>query len=149
MQWSHLCHWGTSKNHIYEFSLSRNLYAKADSEFVTNENPEYAERITNETASVFIDKVQDIYKIENIKVVDPAKTPTTPSNINHTKDVLKFAGIGLVLGFLVVFFTNFFDTTIKTKEDIEGQFKLHVLATLPKYETAMQKVDKKHARGKE
>ena len=116
---------------------------------VTSENPEYAERITNETATVFIEKVQDIYKIENIKVVDPAKTPTSPSNINHTKDVLKFAGIGLVLGFLVVFFTNFFDTTIKTKEDIEGQFKLHVLATLPKYETAMQKVDKKHSKGRE
>ena len=117
---------------------------------VTNENPDYAERITNETAAVFIEKVQEIYKIENIKVVDQAKTPTTPSNINHTKDVLKFAGIGLVLGFLVVFFTNFFDTTIKTKEDIESQFKLHVLATLPKYETAMQKVDKKHnSRGRE
>lgn len=110
----------------------------------TDKNPEYAAIITNEVAEVFMDRIKDIYKIENIKIVDRAEQPTLPSNIDYKRDIIKFTLIGFAVSIVIVFIANFFDTTVKTKEDIESEFKLHVLCTLPVYETQMQKIDTKH-----
>src|SRR5699024_7306543 len=64
---------------------------------VTNENPQYAADVANEIAKVFSDKVAEIYNINNVHIVDEAETPTGPSNVNHTKDVIIFAFIGVVV----------------------------------------------------
>ena len=110
----------------------------------TDANPEVAKNITNATADVFIDKVKNkYYKIDNLKVVNEAELPTSPSNINHKKDVAIFTLSGFVISIIFVFIINMFDTTVQTKEDIENQFGIHVLATIPTYETQMKKVDKK------
>ena len=63
----------------------------------------------------------------------------TPSNINYKKDVVIFAFIGLVISIIYVLIANMLDTTIKTAEDIEKEFKLPVLASIPVYENAIQK----------
>ena len=57
---------------------------------VINENAETAEKLANETAKVFMQRVADIYKINNVQIVDQAEISTTPSNINHTKDVIMY-----------------------------------------------------------
>ena len=41
-----------------------------------------------EIAKVFTEKVKEIYNIENVQIVDEAEIATSPSNINHKKDVL-------------------------------------------------------------
>ena len=110
---------------------------------VTNGNPEYAANIANEIAKVFSDKVAEIYNINNVHIVDEAETPTGPSNINHTKDVIIFAFIGVVIAVVYVLIANMLDTTIKTADDIERQFKLPVLASIPIYGADMQKKKKK------
>ena len=110
---------------------------------VTNENPQYAADIANEIAKVFSDKVAEIYNINNVHIVDEAETPTGPSNINHTKDVIIFAFIGVVVAVIYVLIANMLDTTIKTADDIERQFKLPVLASIPIYGADMQKKKKK------
>lgn len=106
---------------------------------VTNVNPKYATDIANEIAKVFTDKVSEIYNINNVYVVDEAETPNSPSNINHKKDILIFAFIGAVIAVIYVLIANMLDTTIKTADDIEKQFKLPVLASIPIYGTDMQK----------
>ena len=113
---------------------------------VTNGNPEYAADIANEIAKVFSDKVAEIYNINNVHIVDEAETPTGPSNINHTKDVIIFAFIGIVVAVIYVLIANMLDTTIKTADDIERQFKLPVLASIPIYGADMQKKKKKGGR---
>ena len=113
---------------------------------VTNGNPEYAANIANEIAKVFSDKVAEIYNINNVHIVDEAETPTGPSNINHTKDVIIFAFIGVVVAVIYVLIANMLDTTIKTADDIERQFKLPVLASIPIYGADMQKKKKKGGR---
>ena len=110
---------------------------------VTNGNPQYAADIANEIANVFSDKVAEIYNINNVHIVDEAETPTGPSNINHTKDVIIFAFIGVVVAVIYVLIANMLDTTIKTADDIERQFKLPVLASIPIYGADMQKKKKK------
>lgn len=126
-------------------SLENNVSVKSveDTEVleisVTNVNPKYATDIANEIAKVFTDKVSEIYNINNVYVVDEAETPNSPSNINHKKDILIFAFIGAVIAVIYVLIANMLDTTIKTADDIEKQFKLPVLASIPIYGTDMQK----------
>lgn len=106
---------------------------------VTTENAADSAKIANETAKVFTQKVAEIYNINNVYVVDEAEVSNTPSNINHQRDVIIFAFIGLVVAIIYVLVANMLDTTIKTVEDIEKEFKLPVLASVPVYENAMQK----------
>ena len=106
---------------------------------VTNGNSQYAADIANEIAKVFIEKVSEIYNINNVYVLDEAEVENVPSNINHSRDVIIFAFIGAIIAVVYVLVANMLDTTIKTAEDIEKQFKLPVLASIPVYGTEMQK----------
>lgn len=107
---------------------------------VKNENPAYSAQIANEIAKVFTEKVKEIYNIDNVQIVDEAEVSDVPSNINHKKDVVIFAFIGIVVAVCYVLVANMLDTTVKTAEDIEKGFKVPVLASIPIYETDIQKV---------
>lgn len=110
---------------------------------VTNEDAKVAAKIANEIAKVFIAKVkEEFYKIENVHVVDVAEVEEEPSNINHEKDVIIFAAIGVVVSVAYVFITYMLDTTIKTAEEIESMFQLPVIASIPIYEENLQKTRK-------
>ena len=100
---------------------------------VTNENPSYSAKIANEIAKVFIAKIKEIYNIENIQIVDEAEVETEPSNIHHQKDIMIFTFVGLVIAAGYVLVANMLDTTIKTAEEVEKEFKIPVLATIPLY----------------
>ena len=56
------------------------------------------------------------------------------SNINHKKDVIMFAAIGLVIAFAYVIVDNMLDTTVKTEDDVERLVGLPVLASIPMYD---------------
>ncbi len=122
---------------INEDELRKNISVTAvkDTELieiaVTTQNPEYAPRIANETAKVFIQKVAEFYNINNVHIVDEAEISQEPSNINHQKDIIIFAFIGLVVAVVYVLVANMLDTTIKTAEEIEKYFKVPVLASVP------------------
>ena len=130
---------------IEEDTLRKNITVSSvkDTELiqitVKNEKPSYASQIANEIAKVFTEKVKEIYKIENVQIVDEAEVPNEPSNINHKRDVAIFALIGLVVSIGYVLLLNMLDTTVKTSEDIEEGLKLPVLAVIPVYETDIQK----------
>lgn len=101
---------------------------------VKDKNPEYAAKIANEIAKVFCDKIVEIYNISNTYLLDRAEVPTSPSNINHMKDIIIFTFIGIVISAIYVLLSNMLDTTIKTEEDIEKITGLTVLASIPNYE---------------
>lgn len=101
---------------------------------VTNENATTAAKFANEIAKVFIERVSEIYKINNVQVVDEAETSTSPSNINHVKDVIIFTFIGAVVAVMYVLIANMLDTTIKSAEEVEKEFKVPVLASIPLYD---------------
>lgn len=106
---------------------------------VTNEDATIAAKVANEIAKVFMGKVKEIYNIENIQVVDTAEIEKEPSNINHTKDVVIFAVIGLVVAVMYVLIANMLDTTIKTAEEVEKLFKVPVLVNIPVYQVENEK----------
>lgn len=99
---------------------------------VEDTNPSDATKIANEIAKVFTNKVRQIYNIDNIQIVDEAYEPTEPSNIHHVKDGIIFACMGLVVAIVYVIITNMLDNSIKTVEDIEAEYNIPVLASIPR-----------------
>lgn len=102
---------------------------------VTTEEPKTSAKIANEIVKVFTGLVKETFNIENVKVIDVAEPSGSPSNINHVKDVIIFIFIGLVVSAGYILVANMLDTTIKTAEDVEKEFKVNVLANIPLYNT--------------
>lgn len=98
---------------------------------VTNTNASVAQQVANETRNVFIEKVTEIYGMKNIQPLTDAKLPSSPSNVNHKKDIIMFLAIGIVLAIAYVIVANMLDNTIKTAKDIEEATGLTVLAEIP------------------
>ncbi len=98
---------------------------------ITNDNAEVSAKVANEIARVFEKQVAEIYNINNVHVVDEAEVATAPSNINHTKDILMFIAIGIVVAVAYVFILNMLDTTIKSVEEVEKLLDLPVIASIP------------------
>ena len=140
---------------VDEEELRKNVEvtSKEDTELieitVQNENPIYAAQIANETAKVFKEKIAgEIYKINNVYIVDEAEVESQPSNINHTKDVALFGIVGLIIAVMYVLIANMLDTTVKTQEDIEKNIKIPVIASIPVYEVDSDKTERKGGKRK-
>ena len=108
-----------------------------DTEFikisVTDKNATNAYNIANEIAKVFTQKVSEIYNINNVQILDQAEISTTPSNINHAKDVIMFTFVGLFVAIVFVLVANMLDTTIKSSEEVEKLCNVPVIASIPLY----------------
>lgn len=115
---------------------------------VKTDNPKYSADIANETAKVFTSEVAEIYNINNVHVVDVAEESNVPSNIDHKKDIIMFAAIGVVIAFAYVIIAGMLDTTVKTEEEIERLVNLPVLASIPIYDVAESKKNRRKKGGK-
>lgn len=126
---------------VNEDELRKNVTVKSveDTEVikitVTNENAAYSAKIANEIAKIFSNMVSEIYNINNIYIVDDAEVSDVPSNIHHSKDIVIFAFLGLVISVMYVLIANILDTTVKTPEDVEKGVGLPVLVTIPYIES--------------
>lgn len=121
---------------VNQLENSITVSAKEDTEIieirVADQDAQLAQRIANEVAQVFITKIaQEYYNMDNVYIVDEAKVETVPYNINHVKDLVIFAAVGLVIAVVYVLIANMLDTTVKSKEDIEHKLGLTVLSTIP------------------
>ncbi len=98
---------------------------------VQDTNPNLAATIANELSIVFIDKIVNLMKIENIQILD---TAIVPNNHISPRPKLNIA-IAMVLGFMVglglVIVVEFLDNTIKNSGDVEKHLNLPVMATIP------------------
>ena len=111
---------------------------------VTNSDPELAYAIANEVATVFKDKVNEIYKVNNVHVLDKAEIPNEPSNIHLLKNIVIFMFVGFILVSAYILLLNMLDTTIKTDLDIEKNLGLPVLASIVLTDENVKKKIKKN-----
>lgn len=119
---------------LSEVQDSINVTSITDTELiqiiVTHTDPELACNIANEVAKVFIEKVDEIYKVSNVHVLDVAEVSNKPSNVNLIKNIVIFAFVGFVLASAYILLVNMLDTTVKTDTDIEKALHLPVLASI-------------------
>lgn len=119
---------GELKNKIAVTTVSDTQMLKIS---ITDEDPKTATKIANALAEVFIDQVPEYFNLNNAKIYQEAVMPTSPSNVNHARDIA-IAGIaGFAVSVLVIVLISIIDDTIKTSKDIEDGVGLTVLAELP------------------
>ena len=98
---------------------------------VSDKNAEKAATIANNVAEVFKDEVSDIYHLENVTIIDKAEVQGKPYNIK----IVKTAGICIVGGFaisiMLLFVLYYFDTSIKSSEEVEKKLGIAVIGTIP------------------
>lgn len=122
---------------VSEEALMSNISvtAKDDTEMlkiqVSNEDPVVAANVANSLSEVFSSKVKEIYNIENVTVIDTAIASSSPYNVSYAKNAAIFGMVGLVLSCGVLFVIFYFDTTIKSKSEVEDLLGLEVLAVIP------------------
>ena len=75
----------------------------------------------------------------SVSIVDEATTPVTPTSPNKTLNTIIGVLIGMILGVLIIFVIELFDTRIKTEDDLVTKFDLPILGVIPDLESAMTK----------
>lgn len=118
-----------------------------DTEFIsisyTDKEPKMAALISNEVSKEFILRVRRVMGIENLKVVEEATRPMSPSGTSKKLLVI----IGLILGGMVgvglTFLLEFFHNTIRKPEDIEKIMGVQVIGSIPDFED----LEEREARG--
>ncbi len=76
--------------------------------------------------------IQESGKVEEVAVVKPATEPAAPFNVpSKTMIVLTGIVMGLILGVVLVFLTELFDTSMGTIEDVEELLQVPVLGVIP------------------
>ncbi|MBE6159701.1 MAG: polysaccharide biosynthesis tyrosine autokinase [Lactobacillales bacterium] len=98
---------------------------------VSNKDAKKAPKIANEIARIFMKEIVSLYNIENVNVVDKAEESKMPYNMNYVKDVIIYLFIGFVISFAIIIITFYFDTTIKSTEEIETKLNLPILGSVP------------------
>jgi len=121
--------YGDLKNNVTVSSVTNTEIIRIS---VGDKDPNTATKIANEIANVFATEIQQIYKLNNVSVVDKAVADLNPYNVNFIKDNLIYVAAALVLSCGIIFICFYFDTTIKTSEEIENKLGLTVIGIVPK-----------------
>ena len=98
---------------------------------VNGADKEIAKDVANEIARVFSNDVARYYSIKNVAIVDYAEVANNPYNISLLKTVVLAMLIGVVLSCAVIFVMFYFDTTIKSTDEIETKIGLPTLGVVP------------------
>jgi succinoglycan biosynthesis transport protein ExoP len=76
-------------------------------------------------------------KSSNIRIVDPAMIPSTPSRPAKTRNIALAFLVGLVGGIGLALLREYLDNTVKTPDDVETLTRLPSLAVVPAFEGAV------------
>ncbi len=98
-----------------------------------------AYEIVNELTKVFSKEVQEIYNVSNVSVLDEPEVAESSSNMSFVKACAIFFVVGVVLSLAVIFIAYYFDTTIKTVEQVENKIDVPVLGSIPDYNQKMKR----------
>ena len=111
---------------------------------VTDKDADVAYNIASEITTVFDKEIKQIYKINNVSIIDNATLPTKPSNDHLFRDVVVALFVGFVLSSGLVFIIFYFDDTVRDIETIEKEIGLPIVAKVYKDNSGIDLiVDKK------
>lgn len=98
---------------------------------VESTNPIEARNIANSLAIVFSEEIKNLLNMQNVGIVDEAIIAKDPYNVNPLKQVVLSTAIGVLLSVSVLFVIYYFDTSIKTEEQIEKEIGLPLIGVIP------------------
>ena len=99
---------------------------------VTTTNPKTSQSIANAVAEVAPGEIARIIKAGGANVIDYAKEPKTPSSPNLKKNIFLGLLIAFAVSFVYFFVREAFNATITSVKDLEREFQIPVLGTIPR-----------------
>jgi capsular polysaccharide biosynthesis protein len=99
---------------------------------VSDADPKLSAKIADETASVFESEINKFYKLNNVRILDKAEVSKSAYNVNYIKDNVIYLLIGFIISCGAIFIVFYFDTTIKTSDEVEQKLGLTVMGIVPK-----------------
>ena len=98
---------------------------------VTTDDASRSAQIANSIAKIAPSEIVRVAKAGGVEIIDYAKIPSKPSSPNLTKNVLVAALLAFAVSFIGFFVYEFFDTTITGARDIEDEFDIPIIGTVP------------------
>jgi capsular polysaccharide biosynthesis protein len=102
---------------------------------ISDKDPKKAKEIADELGKVFKAEIKEIYKIDNVQIVDEAAEANSPYNINIVKESIIYLVAGLVLGVGAAYLLFIMDKTIKDTDTVEKKLGLTVMGVVPEVES--------------
>lgn len=106
---------------------------------VTSPDAVMSANVANAIAELAPTELTEKIKAGGVTIIDYAKVPKIPSSPNLKKNVVIGAALGFLLSFAGFFCYELFDTTITSEKDIEREFDVPLLGSIPKLIPAMEK----------
>lgn len=93
-------------------------------------DPDISYLITNSILNKAPQKLKSIYKNGEVEIVDPPRYPEKPNDKNLPRNAFIGMLAGLVLGVLIAFEYNFFDTKVRKSEDVARRYDVSILGEI-------------------
>lgn len=110
---------------------------------VKAKNAKTAAKVANSIAKIAPSEIVRVVKAGGVEIIDYAKVPTKPSSPNLPKNISVVAAAALIVSFLAFFVFEMFDTTVTNARDIESEFEIPILGTVPNLEPNAKNVSGK------
>lgn len=101
---------------------------------VETSEPELSAKMANEIVRVFIDKIYDIYDVQNVSILNNAKVPKTKSAPSAFKTALIGCFAGTLICAIIVVIKLFTDTKVKTEEEVKSIFDYPIIGSIPEFD---------------
>lgn len=98
---------------------------------VSDKDKNEAANIANKIAEVFTDEIIEIYNLENVTIIDKAQAAEAPYNIQKVRSALLALIAGAGLSSAALFVVYYFDTSVKTSEQVEERLGIPVIGCVP------------------
>lgn len=96
-----------------------------------DENPEFAAKLADEIAKVFMKYVVKIMSVENVQVIDKAEIPLKPVKPVPFLYITASGILGTMIGIFIIFLIEYLDNRIKIADDIVEYLELPVIGIIP------------------
>ena len=87
--------------------------------------------IANTIASVFEREIVELYDMKNISVIDKAEIQSSACNLLKIKDIVIYFILGFAGSLVVLFICYYFDTSVKSGEEVEKRLGIAVIGNVP------------------
>jgi capsular polysaccharide biosynthesis protein len=106
---------------------------------VKSNDPVLAAEIANIFPGVVRSELQRLMKVQSVEPIGLATIPKAPVEPNVNRNIIISALAGLIIAVAIVVIMEFFDTTVKTEEDVREKLGMNVIAMLPVHRQVKRK----------
>jgi Capsular polysaccharide biosynthesis protein len=130
---------------LADYGLSESMIAsmvelsnKEDSNLLTIKarasDPVLAAAIANAMGKEFNSLIRTLTQSDYIGILDEAQVPLQPIPNNGMMKVLIWILAGVVSALAIIYFIEYFDTTVRSAEEIEKGLGLNIIGIIPEYD---------------